>query len=62
MKANVYCTKLVIGVIPCQISTKNNMTPLQIWCGKGEGVYELTQPHHILIKYSWICGHLNVVI
>ena len=45
---------------------KTNMTPpefLQIWCG--EGVYGLTQPHQILsetIKYSWICGHLNVAI
>ena len=43
---------------------KTNMTPpefLQIWCG--EDVYGLTQPHQILsetIKYSWICGHLNV--
>ena len=50
-------------VIPCLIT---NMTPpefLQIWCG--EGVYGLTQPHQILsetIKYSWICGHLNVAI
>ena len=45
---------------------KTNMTPpefLQIWCG--EGAYGLTQPHQILsetIKYSWICGHLNVAI
>ena len=45
---------------------KTNKTPpefLQIWCG--EGVYGLTQPHQILsetIKYSWICGHLNVAI